>query len=320
MHNISSRFLKSDTFAAFLILLGGFTAFAIIVIADTASTSVTVGNAAPTVSSLSLNGGNNITLNENSFTWASSSMTVSDSNGCSTITSVTAKMYLASTSNSGTLCTYDGNSCYTSTCVATTTGNQCTGGADTSVQYDCGFRVWYIANATDSSAPVWSSSIWSVSATSTDGTDNGNATNTAQTIEINTLNALSVTSSIGYPATAANADTGATNQTVTITNTGNVAIDSEISGDVMCTDYPGCSSGQSFGPTQQKFGLTDVTYSSLSNTLAATTTPDTVEVVLIKPTSTTTAVTDDTYWGIAIPVGQAAGSYTGQNTFTAVAD
>ena len=281
-----------------------------IVFADSASTSVTVGNSAPVTSAATFNGGSNVTLTENTFVNATGTVTVTDANGCSTISSVTAKFYLASTSNSGSNCSYDGNTCYTSVCTATTTGNQCTGGADTSAEY--------VATPTDGSAPIWSTSIWSFAATSTDGTDSHVATNTAQTIEVGTLNAHNVTASIAYGSVAANANTGATNQTTTVTATGNTALDTDLSGDLMCTDYSTCSGGV-LQPGQQEYSLTSFTYGAGTD-LVATTSPATVETVLAKPTSTTTPVTDDILWGIGIPNGQTPGSYTGQNTFTAVSD
>lgn len=87
----------------------------------------------------------------------------------------------------------------------------------------------------------------------------------------------------------------------------------------MCTDYPTCTAN-TFTQDQQKFDTSDVTYASLSNTLAATSSPATIELVLATSTATTSAVTEETYWGIAIPSGQPTGTYTGQNTFTAVGD
>lgn len=285
-----------------------------VVLADTASTTVTVGNSAPVTSAASFNGGTSITLTENTYRNATGTVTVTDSNGCSTITGVSAKFYLTAVANSGSNCTYNGNSCYTSTCVATTTGNQCTGGGDTSVQYDCGFRVWYTATPTDSGASA--SSIWSFAATSTDGTASHVATNTSQTIEVNTLNALNVTASVAYGTVGANANTGSTNQTTTVTVTGNNALDTQLSGDDMCTDYPTCS-GSTMQSEQQEYSLNAFTYGAGTD---LTNSAVTVETVLAKPTSTTTPVTDDVLWGIAIPNGQTPGSYTGQNTFTAVTD
>ncbi|MBI5005413.1 MAG: hypothetical protein HZC03_02320 [Candidatus Lloydbacteria bacterium] len=317
MNILSTRFFHKDNIISAAILLVGIISFAIIVGADTASTTVTVGNAAPTISALALER-TTITLNENSFVWASTSMTVTDNNGCGSITSVTAKLYFASTTNSsGTLCTAGDRGCYSSTCVATTTGTTC---STTAAQYDCGFKLWYTATPSDASAPDidLKAGIWSLSATATDGTDFGTATNTTQKVEVGTLNALSLSGNIAYPQTSANSNTGATNQAITVTNTGNTPIRGEISGDVMCTsDYPTCSANH-FGPSQQKFDLSDVTFASLTYTLAATSSPATIPLVLATTTATTTTVTDLTYWGIAIPSGQAAGAYTGQDTFTAI--
>jgi hypothetical protein len=313
---------KNQILAALLILALGFLSAVSIVFADNVSTSVTVGNAAPAISNLSMNGGNDITLTENTLVFASSTMTVTDTNGCSEISSVTAQFSFASSTSEadGSTCSYDSQTCYIAhSCTATTTGDTCDGGGDTSVEYDCKFEIWYPARPTDASSPGLSDAIWYVTATSSDGTDTGTATNTAETIDVTTLNSLDVTSSIGYGSVSAGADTGGTNQSITHTNTGNTAIDNEISGDVMCTDYSTCAE-DSFTQDQQKFDTSDVTYASLTNTLAATTSPATIELDLATTSSTSTNPTDTTFWGIAIPSGQAAGSYTGQNTVSASAD
>jgi len=294
---------------------------------ETPATTVTVGNAAPTIDSVSLDT-ETIVLSEGSFKLASTTIAITDTNGvgtvsggqCSGLVSVTAKLYRSAVSTEGTNCAVDDNNCYATygSCVATTTGDQCTGGSDTQVEYDCGFKIWYIADPTDSGG--FATDIWVVSATTTDGTDTASATNTGQLVEVNELFALDVLpATIAYGSVAANSNTGATNQTATSTNTGNTAIDNQISGDVMCTDYSDCD-GDTFKHDQQKFDTSDVTYASLTNTLAATASPATIELDLAKPTATTTAVEDLTYWGIAIPDGQPAGSYTGQNSFTATAD
>ena len=54
------------------------------------------------------------------------------------------------------------------------------------------------------------------------------------------------------------------------------------------------------------------------NTLSVTGTN--IEVDLSKPVSTTPPVTDEIYWGIAVPFGTASNPHTGVNTFTAIAD
>lgn len=321
---VSAAHERTTFVVAGIIMFGAVLVSASLVLADTSSTSVTVGNSAPTVS-VTFNGGNNITLTENTFVHATATLTVTDANGCSTITGNSVQFAFASTSSganvAGETCTYNANTCYKPTvCVATTTGNTCTGGADTSAQYDCGFQIWYPARPTDASSPGITAGIWYVAATTTDASAaTGFATNTGQTIEVNTLNALNVSASIAFGTVSSNSDTGSSNQTVTHTNTGNTNIDNQISGDVMCTDYSTCAGGV-LQPSQQKYSSANVTYASLAQTLAATSSPATFEMLLATSTATTSAVSTSTFWGIAIPNGQTTGAYTGQNTFTAVAD
>src|SRR3989344_6063581 len=146
MNKIVLRVLnhKTDYLIAVAILLFGSVFFVVYTtLADTASTSVTVGNASPYLT-VTLDR-TTITLTESTFMWASSTVTVTDGNGCSEITSVTAQLsYVnpATTPANGATCSYDANTCYlpttkpapgTGTCLATPTGTTCTGGADTSV-------------------------------------------------------------------------------------------------------------------------------------------------------------------------------------------
>ncbi|MBI1998886.1 MAG: hypothetical protein HYS73_00945 [Parcubacteria group bacterium] len=299
--------------------------------ADVSSTSVTVGNSAPTLT-VTLDR-TTITLNENSYVWASTTLTITDGNGCSTIGTVEASLVFASTTQdqgaymcgrtSSNYSSWDENYCYTAAntngCVATTTGTTC---STTVVDYDCGFQIWFTGTPTDGSAPFadLQNAQWFVVGSTTDNVVSASATNTTQTVDVATLNALNVTGTIAYAETAAGADTGASNQTATVTNTGNTVTDTEISGTWICTDFATCAvPANRIDDDQQKFDIIDQTYASLTNSLSSTT-PATIETVLATTTATSTAVTDDTFWGIAIPAGQANGAYTGENTFTAVAD
>lgn len=278
--------------------------------ADTATTSVTVGNSNPVLTALSLNGGSAITLTENTFTTATGTLTVTDANGCSSISSVTAVAYRSPQTTSGSNCSQNDNNCYTVTCTQDT--GTC---VSTSADYSCAFDFWYIADPTDAGSAN-ATDIWVFAATGTDSAaGTGTATNSAQTVEINSLLALDVTATIPYGTVGAGADTGSINATATITNTGNAPQDNELSGvgSGMCTDYPTCSSDP-LTFDNQEYSLTTFTYGAgtdLSGTAAE------VETNLAKATATTTASTDATYWGIGIPGGTSAGSYTGQNLFTA---
>jgi len=285
---------------------------------SSAYTTKICGNGAgpipPSISGLTLNSGNDINLNESSYRFASTSMLVTDVLGCSTITSVTAKAYLASSTNSGTLCNPNDRTCYPDTyysaCSATTTGNTCTGGPDTSVEYDCGFKFWYIATPTDAGSP-WATSIWSVAATATDALSlTSTATNTGQNIEVNSLLALDISpTSINYGTLEPGQDTGLINQSVDVINTGNVDMDPQLKGDSMT------SGPNSIAETYQQYLGSTFTY-GIGVALSSIYT--TLNLSLSNPVSTTTSVVASTYWGLQVPLGRLTGTYTGLNYFQAV--
>jgi hypothetical protein len=297
----------------------------LLVEADTAATSVTVGNAAPTIDDVSLNGGSNITLNEddgagNGFKFATTTIMITDTNGCDTIASVSAKAYRDATTTAGTVCTPDDNNCYNPNfaCAATTTGGgTCTGGADTTVTYECGFKLWYIADPTNTEA--FAGDIWAVAATTSDTSfATTTATNNGEIVEVLQLLAHNVTATIPYGSVGAGADTGAVNSTTTVTNSGNASLDTDIGCETMCTDFPTCSGGTPITFGNQEASTSPFTWGTGGTDCTATTSPTTYVTALAKPTATTSAVTDDISWGIGVPGGSAAGSYTGEDTFDAV--
>jgi len=273
------------------------------------------GNTAPAISPVTFNGGNPINLNEGTYKWATSSFLITDAEYCTSITSVTAKAYVASSSNNGTLCSENDLNCYigvgSSTvpamCVATTTGNSC-GASDTTVEYDCGFKFWYIARPTDTGD--WATSIWSVSATVTDdGALTGTATNTSQLVDVNSLSALSLSpASLNYGNISPGNDSGLTNSTTTITNTGNTAMDPRISG----TDMNSASDSILVG--QQEYASNPFLWSTGTD---LTTSATALDLTLPAPTATTSAITDDISWGLGVPSGKKSGSYSGSNTIDA---
>lgn len=275
-------------------------------------------NTAPSVASLSLNNGNAITLNEGTFKQVTATVTIIDNDGCINISSVDAKIYRSPVATAGTDCSQNDNNCYIGNCVATTTGNTCAGGSDISVQYDCGFNIWYIADPTD--AGIYVSDIWAAAATTTDsGSLSGTATNTGQMVEINSLNAVAITSSINYGAIIPGQDTGASNQLVYATTTGNTAIDIDVNGArYLCSDWPTCVANI-FDVWNQKYDINDVTYASLANTLTSTTSPR-LELTNIKPISTTSPEVDIIYWGLNAPGGLPAGTYQSTTTISALSD
>jgi hypothetical protein len=138
----------------------------------------------------------------------------------------------------------------------------------------------------------------------------GTATSTGSaSVELNSLAALDVTSSIGYGTIAANTDTASVNSTTTVTNTGNVNIDPDISGTAMT------SGGDTIAVGQQEYSADPFTYGAGTD---LSLTPTGLNITL--PQRTAGLITDTVSWGIGIPAGTVPGSYTGTNTFTAVAN
>ena len=276
--------------------------------ADIATTSVTVGNAVPTVSNVSLNAGANINLTENTTTLVTATGTVSDANGYSDITSVICRAYRSGVSG-GPDCTLDNNNCYqvtgaTSSCA----GNDCTA--------TCNFNIYFHADPTDTGSP-WAAEHWVAWIKAIDSQNaSSSATNTTQTIEMNTLLALDVTPTINYGTMAPGVTTDPLSVLATATTTGNAAIDANISGTQMCTDYPTCA-GSTIATSSQRYATSSVAW---ANGYILSGTPTLLEFVTGKPTTSPSNQAQSTYWGISIPTGQALGNYTGENTYTAVAD
>jgi hypothetical protein len=300
------KFFSNDIVISFLIVLVGVMTFSAMVIADSASTSVTVGNATPSISATTFNSSSAITLTENTTKTVYATTTITDGNGCSSIYAVNADFFRSAVTASGcdTVGEADDNHCY-SRVSCTVEGGTCSGGADTTANYVCSVSLQYYADPTDSGA--YSAQNWLVNIEAGDGT--ATSTDATTGVELNTLAALDVTASISYGTLAANTDTGATNSTTTVTNTGNTNMDPQISGTDMA------SGGDEITVDKQEYSATVFTYGAGTD---LSTTPSTLDITL--PQRTAGAITDDVSWGIGIPAGTPPGSYSGTNTFTAVAN
>jgi hypothetical protein len=302
--NSSLMFAKS--YLGAILFAAVFAGGAHLVFADGASTAVTVGNATPSVTAVAISP-STITLTENATTSITITATITDGNGCDSVFasgSIVATLYrsgVAATSS----CTANDNNCYRNITLSEV-ANSCTGGVDTSGDASGTVHIWYHAEATDASS-TYPSENWVAMVKATDFEV---ASSTASsTAELNSLYALNVTASISYGTLAANADTGASNQVATTTNTGNYKLDIEFSG----TDMTG---PDTIVAAQQKYSSTSVTYASLAYSLSTSATAR--QINLIKATASSTPSNQATYWGIAIPSGKPAGAYTGTNTFTAI--
>lgn len=262
----------------------------------------------PIVSSVSLNGGSNINLTENTTTSISATATITDANGHADISSATSKIYRSGVVSAQD-CTTNNNNCYSASCSLTgCSGNSCTA--------TCTINIQFHADPTEAGT-TYASEYWLAWIQATDGSANTASSYSPNNVtEVNKLVALNVTSSVSYGSLQAGNNTGASNEVTTITNTGNSAIDLEISGSNLCTDHPTCS-GATIGVGQQQYKDTTFTYGAGT---ALGTSPATLNMSLAKPTDSPSNSTGSVYWGIALPSQISVGSYSGQNNIVAIPD
>lgn len=278
--------------------------------------SYTVDNVAPVVSTVTVNGGSDITLAENTTTAVALTATVTDNNGCSDLSSVIASLYRSDLGYSS--CDLnaedDDNQCYAEvSCTALVAGNTCVGGTDASVGYECSVNMQYHADPTTESTEH-PDSTWKDTIKATD--DNAVPHNLEVTtgVEVNTTIAFDVTASIGYGSLSVGQTNNISSTTTVVTSTGNVGLDEELSGTSMCTDYPGCS-GDSITVGSQKWTLSSGT--GYGGATALTGIASEAELNCQKTTSSGLPQTKNTYWGLLIPDSTNPGAYTGENTITA---
>ena len=205
-------------------------------------------------------------------------------------------------------CTADENNCYqvpAPQCSFTNcSGNECT--------LQCSADVQYFADATDVGS-TYAAENWLAGIAVEDSTGLRD-TETTAAVELLTLYGLSIDTNIDFGSLEVGQDTGATTTQTTVTNTGNSNIDIQLQG----TDLSGTGSTIDVG--EQKYATTTFTYASCTICSFLTGSATNVEVDLPKPTSTSTPITDDIYWGINIPTGTKALPHSGLNTFWATSD
>ncbi|MCX6759225.1 MAG: DUF2341 domain-containing protein [Candidatus Nealsonbacteria bacterium] len=268
-------------------------------------------NQTPTVSSVSLNNGENITLIEGTTVNVTSTATTSDLDGLGDIATTTGKIYRSGLSATSA-CALDDNNCYEDALCATSTEGSW-------YRITCSFDVYFHADPTDIYAPSpWNLEHWIAWIKVIDsGNASSSATNTAETVDVYTLRALEVTEgNIPYGLVDAGTSTGGFNPTTTIVNVGNSSIDLELSGNNLCTNYPGCS-GNTIGVSNQEYSTSSFNWGTRNDLSTAT---SSLNVDLPKPTSSPSASTDIIYWGLGVPLNTAVGTYTGENTFTAIGE
>lgn len=270
-----------------------------------------VTNYAPSVSAVSLNGGNALTLTANATTSFSINYSVTDPNGCSNIASVTSTAFrtgvagACATANPAT----DNRNCYLSVVNST---SSCAG---TNYNETDTVALYYFADSTGITTSSYPTQHWEAYATvlSNSGLT---ASATSSNVDVNVLSAINVTgatsSVINYGALSQNANTGSVNQTTTVQNAGNSSTTLQIYASQVLT------SGTSTIPAAyQHYATSSFTFGGNEQQLTTSTNPAFVPgFVLTVPTSTA-SVQKLTYWGAGTPAGQAGGSYQGTTMFAA---
>lgn len=276
---------------------------------QTASSTVIVGNAAPTVTSVSVNAGSAITLTANATTAVSVYALISDNNGCTDITSGTSTilLYRSGVTSSTCLTTANNLNCYRATAFTATSscsGNQM--GATTT------FGVYYFADPTDASSTEYGSQNWTATVIFKDANNTTGSGDPLSGVELNSLTALNVTtSSINYGTLSASS-TSATNEVTTSTNAGNTSSTISLSANNTLT-----SSNDSIATTSQHYATSTFTWNSAGPEQQLQPTATHVPgSIMTKPTSTTN-VNREIFWALNVPAGKATGTYSGQTLFTA---
>lgn len=283
-----------------------------------------VNNVAPTVGSVILNSGDNIILNfkdEDEYIASTTSVSISDNNGCSDISSggayATSSIYWSSATSSEN-CVADDDDCYqigSASCVLDV--SSCTGYDDPTVTYTCTTTLAFHAIPTDDSTNNPNSGTnWLAGISIFDDDGARGVGTTSLGVEIETLTSLEITETeIPYGTIKGGQDSGAYNATTTVVNAGNSPLDSEIEG----TDMNRSGGGGVIRESNQEFGLSNFVYGFGTYTLSSTT-PDVVDITAPKPQTSQIDVSDQIFWGIGIPGGTLSGDYSGMNTFTAALD
>ena len=268
---------------------------------------------APTiVGGVSLNNGQDIKLVEGTTTTVLATATVQDFDGYSDIVQGTSTIYRSGVAG-GANCTSSLMSCYQ------VPASQCTysGCSGTQCLMTCAAKIEYFADATDASSS-YVGQTWMATMSVVDSTNLYGSATVAGGVPLDSLLALEVTSpSINFGALINGADTGSTNATTTIINTGNAPIDVKVSGDPL--NGTGGPTG-SIPVNSQKYATSTFVYGgcALCQVLTGPATPASIGVNLPQATSTAGSQPSSIYFGLQVPTNINSGSYSGTNYFTAV--
>lgn len=285
--------------------------------AQGASKPFTINNVAPSVSSVTLNGGSTILLSESTTTAVSMTASVSDTNGCRNqgntadeVSNVKGYLYRSGVTYSSCDTAGEGNnnSCYPEvSCSAGT----CTSGVTT---YTCSASLQYYADPTQDHAdgPVpYTSENWKNTIKATDDNSAVGSTEIATGVELAAIVGGNTTPTLlDYGSLVVGGTVDPLSKQLTTTVTGNTGINANVKAMSanMCTNYPTCTGGTPIPIGNQKYSLTSST-SWASGT--AVTTSDVLVNLLIPKQINSTVPSKVTYWGISIPSNTLPGVYNG---------
>lgn len=281
------------------------------------SSAYYVANVAPTVLSISTNSGSDITLTggESTTTDIDFVVTVQDNNGCNDLSgTITDHVLYRSSVTNGNACTGNVNECYTGTtgdyAVSCATNSSCTGGTDVDTVYTCTASMQYHSDPTVANTPN-AADTW-LAYFEIDDDDASTASDTATGVELNMLQALD-SGNLSYGTMTAGTNDATLEDSNSLTNTGNTALDAEVSSAADMSD----GGTNTIAVNNQRADETQSTaWASAAVTLSGT--GQEIEVDMTKTTVTGSPETDAIYWGINIPLGTFPATYTGTTTVAAV--
>ena len=287
------------------------------------TSTYTVNNVAPSVSNVVINGTQDIEVNLRGVAEvvaSSSSVSVTDNNGCSDIQGATSTIYWSSvTGDFG--CSPDDNNCYQigSTHCSVVAGTCGDTSPDATASYICTTTIAYHAIPTDGSGGnyPYTGTNWLAALTAYDEALYDTATSVTG-VDLVTVTGLDITEDeVPYGTVKGGDNTGASNATTTVINLGNSPLDSGIDVNDMDKDD---ATPNLIEAENQYFSTSTFTYGS-GNTFYVHEASSTLQfdIEAARPTSAS-AVSDQIFWGIGIPAGKPSGTYTGLNTFSAILD
>jgi hypothetical protein len=209
-------------------------------------------------------------------------------------------------------CYFNAHTGTSGSCVQDTGINTCTGSTDPTVGWKCTFPMQYHVDPTVATTQ-YPDDTWKVSVKAQDDAPESEwstlvETNTGRELDIflaykvDNDNATIAYGSLDPDGTSAD-------QTNTVEATGNVGLDTNLSGTNMT------SGGNTIVVGQQKYATSDL---GGWTGVALTGTPSELELNVAKTTTTGTPASADIHWRLKIPAAQTAGVYSGTDTIAGI--